>query len=176
MVCLHVPATDVSQILMECGRQAPGSLVLMPSTSPLWPGTCQQWPTWEMFRGANATNQPMSIDEHGVDVVFCSCLQPAHLVIAEVSQAPMGWWKQAPCSLVLMPSTSPLGLGTCQQWQTWGRCSVELMPPNSRLVPERIKWPTCSRWCVPACAYNWCLPDLDGMVEGKHRVLWCWCL
>ena len=35
----------------------------------------------------------MSIDEHGVDVVFCSCLQPAHLVIAEVSQAPMGWWK-----------------------------------------------------------------------------------
>ena len=75
------------------GRQAPCSLVLMPSTSPLWAGTCQQWPTWEMFRGANATNQPMSIDEHGVDVVFCSCLQPAHLVIAEVSQAPMGWWK-----------------------------------------------------------------------------------
>ena len=46
-----------------------------------------------MFGGANVTNQPMSIDEHGVDVVFCSCLQPAHLVIAEVSQAPMGWWK-----------------------------------------------------------------------------------
>ena len=45
-----------------------------------------------MFRGANASNQPIG-DEHGVDVVFCSCLQPAHLVIAEVSQAPMGWWK-----------------------------------------------------------------------------------
>ena len=88
------------------GRQAPCSLVLWPSTSPLRPGTCQQWPTWEMFRGANASNQPIG-DEHGVDVVFWCILQ--------------------------LPSTSP--------------------PSHCRSVPGP-----------------------NGLVEGKHHVLWCWCL
>ena len=55
-----------------------------------------------MFRGANATKEPIgagnaSSDQHVVDGVFCMCLQ---------LMCPRSWWnggRQAPCSLVLMP-------------------------------------------------------------------------
>ena len=66
--------------------------------------------------------------------------------------------RQAPCSLVRVPSTSPLGPGTHQQWRTWSRCCILQLS-----------------WTRPAVHCR-CVPDLDGLVEGKHHVLWFWCL
>ena len=213
------------------GRQAPCSLVLMPSTSPLGPGTCQQWPTWDV-RGANASNQPMSIDEHGgrccilqlpstsppshcrsvpgpnglveskYHVLWCGCLQPGHWgwnisAVTDMGQmfrganatkqpigagnassdqhvvdgvfcmwlqpmCPRSWWnggRQAPCSLVLMPSTSHRG------WNMSAVTNMEMFRGANVVF--------CS--CGPA-GHCWSVPGPNGLVEGKHHVLWCWCL
>ena len=48
-----------------------------------------------------------------------SCFQQP-LAMLKCSMPQWAGGRLAPCSLVLMPSTSPLGTGTCQQWPTWG--------------------------------------------------------
>ena len=128
-------------------RQAPCSLVLMPSTSPLGPGICQQWPT--LFRGANASNQPIGAWNTSAVTDMESMLYSA-VVLNQTScslpMCPKSWWtgpRQAPCSLVLMPSNSPLGPGTCQQWPTWGD----------------VPWSKChhpAEWCLECIGSDWC--------------------
>ena len=74
-------------------------------------------------------------------MVCWSCFQQP-LAMLKCSMPQWAGGRQAPCSLVLMPSTSPLGPGTCQQWPTWGDVPWSYCQP-SRLVPG-----THQQWLV----------------------------
>ena len=71
-----------------------------------------------------------------------SCFQQP-LAMLKCSMPQWAGGRQAPCSLVLMPSSSPLGPGTCQQWPTWGD----------------VPWSYCHHpadWCLERISSDWC--------------------
>ena len=95
----------------------------------------------------------MSSDEHGVDVVFCSCLQPAQLVIAEVSQILMEWWKASTTFFGVDAFNQPIG--------AWNMSAVTNMGD--------VRWSECLK---PA---HWCLEHISTDEHGVDLVF-CSCL
>ena len=140
------------------------SMLLLPPPSRLVPGTHQQWLVrWWNSTACFVYNVWNKVTWHTIHVlpstyVYCtwfivvvfrrkvqlsqllvlwfavwSCFQQP-LAMLKCSMPQWAGGRQAPCSLVLMPSTSPLGPGTCQQWPPSNRCfcwsSLELKSLN----------------------------------------------
>ena len=139
-----------------------GSVELMPQTNRLVPGTHQQWRTWSRCcilqlswtRPAVHSRCVPNLDglvQGKHHVLRCWCLQPVHWGLEHVSSDQHG-------SVELMPQTNRLVPGTHQQWRTWSRCCILQLS-----------------WTRPA-VHSRCVPNLDGLVQGKHLFLWCGCL
>ena len=138
------------------------SVELMPQTNRLVPGTHQEWRTWSRCcilqlswtRPAVYCRCVPNLDGlvQGKHLfLWCGCLQPVHWGLEHVSS-------DQHCSVELMPQTNRLVPGTHQEWRTWSRCCILQLS-----------------WTRPA-VHSRCVPNLDGLVQGKHLFLWCGCL
>ena len=149
------------------------SMLLLPPPSRLVPGTHQQWLVrWWNSTACFVCNVWNKVTWHTIHVlpstyVYCtwfiivvfrrkvqlsqllvlwfavwSCFQQP-LAMLKCSMPQWAGGRLAPCSLVLMPSTSPLGPGTCQQWPTWGDvpCCYCHHPAD---------------WCLERISSDWC--------------------
>ena len=97
---------------------------------------------------------------------------------AHVSQILMEWWKASTMFFGADAFNQPIGAWNMSAVTNMGGCSVELMPQTNRLVPEtqmgieelEVDVVFCS--CGPA-GHCRSVPGPNGLVEGKHHVLWC---
>ena len=118
-------------------------------------------------------------------MVCCLKLLSATFGNAGVFHAPIGWWKASTMFFGADAFKQPIGAWNMSAVTNMGGCSVELMPQTNRLVPgTHQEWRTWSWCCILQLSWtrpavHWmsrCVPNLDGLVQGKHHVLWFWCL